>query len=72
MAGHGGGSSLLTTTPGHVSAAGRALGLLLSRALSSRLRRSILRMGEKTSSIALLLEQIVDLEVLSHETQRCS
>jgi hypothetical protein len=46
----------------------RALGLLLSRALSSRLRRSILRMGENTSSISLLREQIVDLEVLSNQT----
>ena len=46
----------------------RALGLLLSRALSSRLRGSILRMGASTSSISLLREQIVDVEVLPHET----
>ena len=64
---HGGGFSPRARAPGHVSAAGRALGLLLSRALSSRLPKSILRLGETTSSIRLLVQQIVDLEVLLHE-----
>ena len=51
-------------TPGHVSAAGRALGLLLSRALSSRLPRFDYRpIGERVSS-ARLVQQVVDGEVL--------
>ena len=41
--------------------------LLLSRALSSRLPKSILRLGETTSSIRLLVQHIVDLEGLPHE-----
>ncbi len=66
--GHGGGLPLDAVNPRPCFGSSRALGLLLSRALSSRLRRSILRMGENTSSISLLRKQIVDRDVLSHET----
>ena len=68
MAGAWRGSSANAADPRPCFGSSRALGLLLSRALSSRLRTSVLRMGENAPSISLLREQIVDLEVLSHQT----
>src|SRR4051812_48282035 len=56
-------------TPSHVSAAGRALGLLLSRALSSRLPTAIIGGRGALVSSATFLQQLVDGEVLLHQRQ---
>ena len=56
-------------TPSHVSAAGRALGLLLSRALSSRLPTSIIGWRGALVSSVVFLKQVVDSEVLLDQRQ---
>ena len=67
---HGGGLRG-TEASRHVSAAGRALGLLLSRALSSRLPVSIIGQGLPESSV-VFLEEVVDCEILLNERQTTS
>src|SRR5258708_15178988 len=62
---HGGGLPRMET-PGHVSAAGRALGLLLSRALSSRLPGLIIAWVAAGSSW-ILRQEVVDFQVLADE-----
>jgi hypothetical protein len=64
---HSGGLPL-RETPSHVSAAGAALGLLLSRALSSGLLGSIID-PTTAESRAVFLQQVVDGEVLLHQRQ---
>src|SRR5215469_2528962 len=54
--------------PSHVSAAGAALGLLLSRALSSGLLGSIID-PTTPESRAAFLQQVIDGEVLLHQRQ---
>src|SRR5262245_2087000 len=55
-------------TPSHVSAAGAALGLLLSRALSSGLLGSIIDPSTPESRAAFL-QHLIDGEVLLHQWQ---
>src|SRR5262245_9363222 len=64
---HSGGLRL-PETPSHVSAAGAALGLLLSRALSSGLLGSIID-STTPESRAAFLQQVIDGEVLLHQRQ---
>jgi hypothetical protein len=54
-------------TRGHVSATGRALGLLLSRAPSSRLPALIICLRRRESSAAFL-QQVIDGQVLFNQT----
>jgi len=67
---HSGGLPL-RETPSHVSAAGAALGLLLSRALSSGLLGSIVD-PTTPESRAAFLQQVIDGEVLLHQWQATS
>ena len=63
-----GGSLRFTEAPSHASAAGQALGLLLSRALSSRLPVSIIGHRWLWSSV-VILQLVVDVEVLLDQGQ---
>jgi hypothetical protein len=63
------GGLLIREAPSHASAAGRALGLLLSRALSSRLPTSIIGGRRALASSRLFLQQVVDGEVLLDQTR---
>ena len=56
-------------TPSHVSAAGRALGLLLSRALSSCLPTSIIGWRGALASSVVFIQKVVDSDVLLDQTQ---
>jgi hypothetical protein len=67
---HSGGLRL-RETPSHVSAAGAALGLLLSRALSSGLLESIID-PTTPESRAVFLQQVINGEVLLHQRHAAS